>query len=53
VALITLYAGKAIDSDDLFRFREQMLRVAAIAVASIETLDRSVERSGVDKPEKV
>lgn len=36
IAFITKHAGKAMDGD----FRGQMIRVAALAVAAVETCDR-------------
>ena len=47
VALITRHAGLAVEDggdDDRSRFRRQMIRVAALAVAAIEAHDRTSER---------
>lgn len=56
VALITRHAGLAVASqcaevDDLDRFRRQMVRVAALAVAAIECLDLAEAlRKGCEDP---
>lgn len=43
VAYITLHAGKAVDVE-VHEQREQMIKVAALATAVVEKLDRATER---------
>ena len=45
VSYITHHAVSALADANLFTFRRQMVRVAALAVAAIESADRADERS--------
>ncbi len=46
IAFIVQHTGKAVRWPfDIFKFRRQMVRVAALAVAAIEWSDRLIKRS--------
>ena len=51
IALLTRHAGLAVNDGateaDVTRFRKQMVRTAALAVAAIESMDRKTGRQAV------